>query len=193
MRLVDTIYIQKSKIFLLPLLNIRRDPNIMPVCSYIIDKQKDIDESNSKLILPFLKDDSSEYLYYEKELLDNPHFDIDLYYETPKHRVYIYDLEAFSEDFSLFLHGKYSEFSKRSKTLINIYWGKRKGSQFIPHSKVEAYLDPKMHHYSQVARDLNVSVDDLIKVKELISPPDLEKETFYNYNKTTIGNKISES
>lgn len=185
MSLVENVYIQKSKLFLLPLTKIKRNIHIKPFGTYVRDKNKGFNEDDLRLIVPFELDDSSEYFYYEKELLDSPYFDTDNYYETDKFRVYIYNLSQYRSDYNKFIKGAYTKFTNKSKELINTYWGRIQSGKFIPHSKIEQYLDPTIMTYEQISDELSVSVQELQEIKEILNPPDLEKETFSIEDKTS--------
>ena len=177
--LIDRNYAQKSKLFLLPLVGIKKDTHIKPVCTYIIDRERNISELDYKLIVPFKKEESSEYSHYEDSyILKSKYLDIANYHETEDCCVYVFDLYDFKEDYDKFLEGKYTEFSTRTKSLVNIYWGKVEGKKFYPHPKIEAYISPILETYQQFAQELGVPLDVLVKGKELLDKPNLEKEAF---------------
>lgn len=185
MVLTDSKYAQKSKLFLLPLTGLKKDTHIKPVCTYVIDTERGITELDYKLIVPFTKDESSEFSYYEDSyILKSKNLDITNYFETDKLCIYVFDLYEYKEDYDRFLEGKYTEFSTRTKSLINIYWGKVQGKKFYPHPKIEAYMSPMLETYERVARELASGpdyielLDSLIKNKEILDKPDLVKETF---------------
>lgn len=189
MNITDGTYRQKSKLFLLPLIEIPKNQYIKPIDTYVIDQNRELTEKECRLILPFEKDESSEFSYYERTLVDSKYFDTANYYETKDHRVYVYDLTPFKADYDLFLAGKYTEFTNTVKTLINIYWGKLHKGKFIPHPQIEAYLSPSISTYEEISEELNLPISSLIEVKQLLDPPNLEKETFHSLE--LIGNKTS--
>lgn len=181
MELTGKTYVQKSKLFLLPLINVKKDPFIKPIGSFIEDKLKGITKEDCRLILPFEKEESSEFAHYEHFLLDSPYFDTDNFYETGKYRIYIYNLEPFADDFQHFLNGKYTQLSTKAKSLINIYWGKMQKGRFYPHPKIEAYLNPTILVYEKIAEELGLEdITTLVKNKEVLDPPNIEKEIFLN-------------
>lgn len=174
---MDSRYVQKSKLFLLPLIEIKQDNFIKPKGTYVANKT--IRPDDGKLIVPFEKEDSSEFNTYETTyILNSSRLVSEDYYETEKHRIYVFDLDHFREDYELFLRGKYTDFSKKAKTLINIYWGKRHYGKFFPHPKIEAYINPTLPTYEKYAEELGTSVGLLLHVGQLLDPPDLDKETF---------------
>lgn len=178
MVLVNKVYIQKSKLFLLPLTRIKRNISIKPFGTFVLDTFRGLDENNLRLIVPFELDDSSEFSYFEKELLDSPYFDTENYYETKKFRVYVYNLSHYKDDYEKFLQGHYTEFSNHAKELINLYWGQIRAGKFMPHPRIEAFLDPTILTYEKISNELGVTVQQLQAIKEILDPPDLKKETF---------------
>lgn len=176
MKISDSKYIQKSKLFLVPLLEIKRDNFIKPISTYIFDQSKP--EERYKLIMPFKKEDSSEFDYYENNLLNCKYVDQLNYYETESLRVYFFDLSNFEQDYELFLNGKYSQFSTKTKALINLYWGRIVGGRFVPHEKIQSYINPSLETYEQLSDELQLKLEDLITVKEVLNPPDLIREVF---------------
>lgn len=174
-------YVQKSKIFLLPLIEVKQDKFIKPLNTFLRDAI--FTEHDFRLILPFERDESSEFYYYEKELLDSPCLDTDNYYETKKYQVYVYNLSKYASDYEKVVEGKYTTLSNKVKTLINIYWGTIRDKKFIPHSKVDQWLNPTKETYENMAQELGVPVSVLESVKELLNPPDIGKETFQIENR----------
>jgi hypothetical protein len=160
--------------------DVRRDRNIKAKGSYISDMYRGITPHDYKLIMTFEKEESSEFNQYESNfILTSKYLDHSDYYETDTLRVYIFDISEFKNDFDLFLKGKYTDFSTRTKGLINLYWGYKEGrSKFVTHPQIEAYLSPTMETYETVARELNVPIDLLLSVVEIVDPPDLASETF---------------
>lgn len=187
MNITGKTYYQKSKLFLLPLLEIPKNKHIKPVGTFVIDSNKSLTEKEYRLILPFEKDESSEFSYYEKKLVDCNYFDTVNYYETKRHRVYIYSLLSFKEDYDKFINGQYTEFTGSTKTLINLYWGRIEKARFIPNPKIDSYLNPTILTYELVSDELGLPVTELLKIKQLLDPPNLEKETFHS--RLLIGNQ----
>lgn len=186
-KITDYRYVQKSKLFLLPLLEIKKDIFIKPIGTYLKDSSRET--KDYQLIVPFKKDDSSEFNYYESNYIVNCKYLVqDDYYETPYLRIYTFDLSSFSSDFDKFLIGKYTEFSNKVKTLINFYWGRTAGGRFFPNPAVDSYLHPTLSDYQEISQHLRVPLDDLIKIKEILDPPNLKMEVF---NIQSFKNKIN--
>lgn len=174
---MDHRYVQKSKLFLLPLIELKKDKYIKPKGTYVASET--IKPSDCKLIVPFEKEDSSEFNYYETNyILTSRGLIPEDYTETDKLRVYVFDLSPYMEDYKVFLKGSYTLFTKKTKGFINMYWGAEHYNKFYPHPKIDAYLNPTYSTYEQLARELNVPVKDLLEVGQLLNPPDFDKETF---------------
>jgi len=181
--LTDSRYVQKSKLFLLPLIELKKDQYIKPKGPYIMDKQKRITTADYKLIVPFDKEDSSEFNHYETNyILTSSCLDSNEYYETDNLRIYVFDLDHFKEDFDVFLKGKYTDLHTKTKGFINLYWGTEYYGKFSPHPKIEAYLAPTLSTYERFADELKIPLGDLLRIGQLLDPPDLEKETFISDN-----------
>ena len=72
----------------------------------------------------------------------------------------------------MFIKGKYSKISTKSKNLILNFFDKNSGN----YKYIEGYLFPDAH-FSNYAELLDVDFELLEKVGELCDKPDLEKET----------------
>ncbi len=176
--LISSAYRQKSKLFLWPLVRIKRTVGLKPLQTFLIDPSQAIYETDYKIIAPFFKDPTERQgVFDEDDLLTNEFFHD--FYETDKLLVYVFDLRSYNDDFDKFLEGRYTEYSKASKALVNMYYGSKVGLNFKPHPQVDAYLNPKESTYVKVADQLEIDVYELIKGVEIVDPPDLEKETFY--------------
>lgn len=175
-KIISSVYRQKSKIFLWPLLNIPRQVGFRPIKTYIIDPYKDLNEHDYCLIAPFSKDSSNNFGTFEEQILLTNEFFYD-FYESSEFLVYIFDLNPYKSDYEKFVKGEYSKMSKSAKALINKFYGRTLGLTFKPHAQVNAYLNPSEEVYIQVAEDLGLNPED-IRGKEIVNPPDLEKETF---------------
>lgn len=186
--LISSAYRQKSKLFLWPLVRIKRTASLKPLQTFLIDPIQGIYETDYKIIAPFYK----ESRFDEDYLLTNEFFHD--FYETDELLVYVFDLRSYSDDFDKFLQGKYTEYSKASKALVNLYYGSQVGLKVKPHPQIEAYLNPKEATYVKVAEELNIDVYKLIALKEIVNPPNLEKETFYEDKvvKSNLRTRISE-
>ena len=169
-------YFQKSKIFLYPLLDIRKGEEFVPVDTYIcwdgLYRQDDY-----KYICVYKTIKNLKFKNFEKKyFLNHPflHYKEDIVSEGSDNsmKVYIFDLSEYKHDFDMFVRGSYSKFSIDTKEKILKYFGKiGRISQYI-----QSYLDPESHH-KIYADALDVNLNTIKEVHELCTPPDLEKET----------------
>ena len=176
-------YFQKSKVFLYPLLGIKKGIRFVPietyikwdhphlpenilVCSYAVNRDTTNEEEikRSQAFDIFVKE------HLEKnELFHTRHYTKDLQH-------IIFDLSFFKSDLQKFREGKYSEFSIITKRIITEFFG----ISGILSEYIESYLYPEKYYeiYSDI---LNVPVSILEEVKELCDKPNLEKEDFKKY------------
>jgi hypothetical protein len=93
MSLLEKTYIQKSGLFLFPLLGIKRQKYYRPDGTYVSDPSEDILIEDMYLIVTYPKGyvDFDEFEY--STLLSNRHFD--KYYETDRNHVYVFDLAEY--------------------------------------------------------------------------------------------------
>jgi hypothetical protein len=168
---VNTEYIQKSRLFLYPLLDIKRGVSVTPIQTYMSWEDKYC-FTDSKLICKYYIREDTDFLLFEKvKLLGNP-----LFHEfipvDDEVGIYVFDLSKLEADFWRITTGKYSEISKKSKTKILSF--------FRSHTKhfvyIQSYLEPEKFHgmYKEI---LNCKMSALKAAHELCSKPDLEKET----------------
>ncbi len=190
--LVTAVYRQKSKIFLWPLVGIERNVGFRPIKTYIRDLSKNVSENDYALVAPFFKDKSNNYgAFEERHLLSNECF-LD-FYETHDELVYLFSLKKWKEGYKKVISGKYSTLSPPAKGLINKFWSSTQRNTLIPNYRVNAYLNPNEKIYLQVARELEIDFEDVVKGIEILEPPNLEKETFYeSKNKVSAGSDLTE-
>jgi len=173
---IYTDYFQKSKVFLYPLLDIKKGSSVTPIETYVT--WGDISVQDNKLICLYYVRDDEEFLHYEEKfLLKNPLFKE--YRELDENKaVYIFDLSGYSEDFLHFVNGKYSKFSQKLKDKIRDSYGATSAN----YTYIKSYLYPE-DYFSTYANLLSTTDNDvsnmytlLSEVGELCSKPDLEKE-----------------
>lgn len=165
-------YFQKSKIFLYPLLDIKKGEDFVPVETYICWDSL-YDETNYKYICVYHTKKSKKFKDFEIRHL-SPHKLLDFYDQGDDKQIYVFDYSKFKHDFDMFVKGSYSKFSVDTKRKILRYFGKvGRISGYI-----ESYLDPESHHETY-ADALEVDINLIKGTHELCSPPDLEKETLY--------------
>ena len=102
---IYTKYFQKSKVFLYPLLGLKRGNKIIPSETYLawtdIIKTEDM-----KLVCLYHPNKSNEYEKYEKNILlkHNRLYDIQLIDQHNK--IFIFDFSDLKDDWNYFLNGK---------------------------------------------------------------------------------------
>lgn len=115
MSLLEKTYIQKSGLFLFPLLGIKRQKYLRPEQTYISDPSQDILQDDMYLIVVYPKGLSDFEAFEYKCLLSNRYFD--KYYETNSHHVYVFDMaEYWASDFQKFVRRKVFKILNKSKT-----------------------------------------------------------------------------
>ncbi len=169
-------YFQKSKVFLYPLLGIKKGVRFVPAQTYLSWADKYNIDSNKLLCLYTTDEDNkNEFtLFSDKKLKLLPIFekkyDIDTF-----NFLYVFDLTLplKKRDIKKFKEGKYSKLSKKTKETIIKFFGERgKIAEYI-----ESYLYPT-YYWEDYSELLNISQKDLQEVGELCSKPDLQKEDF---------------
>jgi hypothetical protein len=163
-------YFQKSKIFLYPLLGIRRGTSVVPSETYISWNDKYASE-DMKLICIYHPRTDLEYQNFEKNVLLKHNRLDDLIKVDDENLVVIFSFSDLEDDWIKFLNGQYSKISITTKRKILDFFDKRSGN----YAYVESYLFPEKH-YDTYARILGVQPEMLQSVGELCDKPDLEKE-----------------
>lgn len=163
-------YFQKSKIFIYPLLGIKRGTSVVPSETYLAWNDK-VNSEDMKLVCIYETRTDLEYLQFEKNVLLK-HNRLDDYVKVDdKKLVVIFNFSDISDDWNNFLNGKYSKISIGTKRRILEFFDKKSGN----YAYVESYLFPEKH-FETYAKILGVDVNMLISVGELCDKPDLDKE-----------------
>ena len=164
-------YFQKSKVFLYPLLGIKRGNSVVPIETYI-SWEGHYSSEDMKLICIYKIRTDAEYKNFEKNILTK-HTRLYDYYKNNNEEVsiFIFDFSDINEDWDYFINGKYSKFSSSLKNRILKFFDKHSGN----YAYMQSYLSPEkfFEDYSEI---LNVEVSLLESVGELCSKPDKEKE-----------------
>jgi len=163
-------YIQKSRLFLYPLLDIKRGVSVKPIQTYM-GWQDTYCFTDSKLILQYyLRDDQDYKLFEEVKLLNHPMFHA--FFElTDGTGAYIFDFSKKEKLFWNVVTGKYSELDKASKKKILRFFK----SSPNHHAYIESYLDP-VKYFPIYKELLNVDMSSLKTCGELCDKPDLGLE-----------------
>lgn len=177
---IQSTYIQKSRIFLYPLLGIRRGVSVVPKQTYMSwDGTYKLDDY--KLICNYhVRKDKEFKLFEEVKLLGNDLFDDYVELEDGS-CLYIFDISKYKKQYELILEGKYSLLDNDyKKKILNFFKQNVKN-----HTMIRSYLYP-IKYYDQYAKLYAVPVDLLKSVKELCSKPDIKKESFSINKKSSI-------
>lgn len=173
MKFVYTQYFQKSKVFLYPLLKLKKGIPFVPVETYICwDGVYGIDDF--KYLCVYHSDRNDKFLEFESSyLLDHKMLDNKFSIDKDK-QLYVFNLKGYKYDFQRFLEGKYSKFSMGAQSLILNYFGSVGNiSEYIL-----SVFDPEDYH-DKYAEALDVPIKSIQDVYEVCSVPDLEKETLF--------------
>lgn len=163
-------YIQKSRIFLYPILGIPKGSEAVPIESYVSWKDMyTTDDQKYICIYPFRDDDV--FRKFEKSKLTN-HKLFDNYYETPDDKcIYVFDLDSHKSDYQHFLNGTYANMSQTMKDQILKFYMNNKNT----YHQINSYLNPEIY-YEQYAKLLTVNEKLLREVGQLCDKPNLQKE-----------------
>lgn len=162
-------YFQKSKIFIYPLLDIRRGAQIVPVETYVAWNDSYYPE-DKKFICVY--DPSQKgYADFEKNVLLKHNRLCEYVKINSKQTVYVFDFSDMGTDWDKMIAGQYSKLSDDIKRKIINFFDKHSGNYVY----VTSYMFPKSF-FNRYAEILNVSVTLLEEVGELCDKPDLEKE-----------------
>lgn len=173
---VYTQYFQKSKVFLYPLLDIKKGATYVPRQTYIA--WEDMYSIEDTMFLCVYQTPMNERFqrFIDRFILSHELFDKYIQLEDKKH-LFIFNLKSRKFDFDNFIEGKYSKISLDSKIKILDFFGSNDKVEDYIHS----FLSPKDHH-EEYAEHLGVDIESIKEVYELCTPPDIEKETLINNN-----------
>lgn len=168
-------YIQKSRLFLYPALDLKRGHSVTPIQTYCGWKDK-YDLNDKKLICLFhIRDDEDYKTYSRVKLMGNALF-YD-YMETDDHKaVFVFDFSKYGKDWKYFIDGKYSKISPDLKSKIRNFFGTSNLGI------IDSYLYPERYYniYSEFLTTRNEDVPEMRKllreVGELCSKPDFDQE-----------------
>lgn len=176
MKGVYTDYFQKSKIFLYPLLKLKKGMTFVPKQTYLIWDNVYSVEDRKFLCEYHFKDENK----FTKFILDT----------FAGHRLYehlvqladdkclvVFDFTPLKSDYDKVIKGQYSQLSLDTKLTIIDFFG---DSRTI-HDCVQGFLAPAEVH-DKYAEKLGVRLEVIQKINEVCSLPDLKKETIVDNN-----------
>lgn len=167
---IYSVYFQKSKVFLYPLLGIKRGTSVIPKETYI--SWKNILPEDAKLICVYQIRKDSDYINFTNTVLLKHNRLSNSITVNDSECVFIFDFNDLKSDWGKFIAGKYSQISDKTKNKILNFFQKHSGN----YTYVNGYLNPKIH-FKYYAEILNVDIDLIKSVGELCDIPDLIKET----------------
>lgn len=165
-----TDYFQKSRMFLYPLLEIRRGAVAVPVDTYVQWEGKYTSE-DTKFICRYQKREDKEFTLFEKNMLVKHNRLIEKI-ELNDELIYTFDFSDYKDDFIHFISGTYSKMDSNTKRKILTFFDKYSSNYVY----MESYLYPGKY-FSLYAKLLGVDKELLMDVGELCNKPDIEKET----------------
>jgi hypothetical protein len=167
-----TQYAQKSKIFLYPMLGIKRGSSVTPINTYLnwVDKY---DYKDQHLICTYHLRDDSEFKSFEKRVLLGHSKFSEFYYGSDNKGIYVFNFADENELFSNVLKGKYSKLEKNQKSKILDFFSNNRASM----TYIDSFLNPEKY-FKDYSKILDVSEELLKSVGELCEHPDFEKEKF---------------
>jgi len=164
-------YFQKSKIFLYPLLGIKKGIKYVPFETYFT-WEDNYDLKDKKLICLYKQKRNKRWLEFEDIMLLKNKLFYDYKHLGDDMHLYVFDTSHIDKDYDRIVKGKYSEISKLTKNFIAKFFGEAG----LIAEYIDQYLHPEYYH-EEYAHELNVDEDLIKKVWELCDKPDLKKET----------------
>lgn len=163
-------YFQKSKIFLYPLLGIKRGSAATPQQTYL-SWEGYLKTEDIKLITIYEARSDYEYLTFERNVLLRHPRVCDCVELKDNKKLFTFDFSDLKNDFENVVNGKYSLLTRDVKYKLLNHFDVNSGNR----TYLETYLFPEKY-ITLYAELLNVQEQLLREVGELCSPPDLEKE-----------------
>ena len=177
-----TEYFQKSKVFLYPLLNIKKGVRFVPTETYMSWEGIHGIKDNHIICVYDVPDKilSAYKLFEDQYIRNNKRFKYTIDLENKNKKAIVFDLSRYKNDINRLIKGEYSKISKRTKEIITEFFGEHGTIA----EYVESYLFPTYWH-EDYAHLLGVSLETIQKVYELCDKPDLDKEDF-KYKSTEL-------
>lgn len=170
---VYTQYFQKSKVFLYPLLELKKGITYVPAETFICWDGVYATSDLKFMCLYNAKLDAKFITFETKYLKTHPFYET-CYTLEPEIQLYVFDFKTYAYSLNQFINGKYSKFSPKTKDIIIKFFG----NVGTISQCVDSFLNPESHH-SIYAETLNVPLNIIKDVHEICSKPDLERETLF--------------
>lgn len=163
-------YFQKSKIFLYPLLDIKRGTSVVPKETYV-SWENTLAPEDMKLICVYHTRTDAEYINFEGNVLLKHSRLCDYVKADAVTSVFTFDFSDLSDDWDHFINGRYSKMDIKIKRRILDFFDSNSGNYYY----VNSYLFP-IPHFKLYAELLDVPVELVKSVGELCDKPNFEKE-----------------
>ena len=164
-------YFQKSKIFLYPLLDIKKGSEFVPTETYICWKNK-YKLEDMVLVCVYHTKNNINFITFEKNILLKHNRIINYNTIDTSTNIYVFNFSDYKEDWNYFINGKYSKINPILKRKILNYFDDNSANYIY----VNSYLYPN-NFFEEYSIILDVNVELLISVGELCNKPDLIKES----------------
>ncbi len=176
MRGVYTEYFQKSKVFLYPLLRLKKGIDFVPAETYCFWDEI-YDAMDYKFICLYKTKYTKAFATFQINHLPLLKNNME-HYDLGNEQLIIFDMKQYRHDYDKFIEGRYSAFGIDSKIAILDYFG----GQGRISSYVKSFLTPDEDLHRLYSDYFNVDLDLIKDVHELCSKPDIIQETlFYSY------------
>lgn len=173
MNTIYTQYFQKSKVFLYPLLELKKGISYVPAETYICWDNV-YTEDDLKFMCLYNTKLNTKFINFENEYLKLHPFYETCYTLDSDQQLYVFDFKKYENTLKQFKNGKYSKFDANTKDIIIKFFGKTGSiSQYV-----NSFLNPENYH-GIYAETLNVPLNIIKEVYEICSKPDLKKETLF--------------
>jgi hypothetical protein len=173
---VYTDYFQKSKVFLYPLLKLKKGIKYVPIQTYVCWEHVYTSGEYKLLCEYHAKSGKGFKEFCDRYLTCHIFFEKHLDVGENKH-IFIFNLSPHKNDFVRFLNGKYSQFSLDSKlTILDFFNSSGKMLNYV-----QSFLSPDSAH-EDYAVAFGVDKELIEEIYEVCSLPDMEKETFHKDN-----------
>tara|TARA_B100000900_G_scaffold367417_2_gene343912 strand:+ start:908 stop:1489 length:582 start_codon:yes stop_codon:yes gene_type:complete len=173
MKSVYTEYFQKSKVFLYPLLRLKKGIDYVPAETYCFWDEI-YDHTDYKFICLYKTKYNTSFQDFQIKHLPLLNNKME-HYDLGEEQIIIFDMKDFRHDYDKFIEGRYSAFGVDSKIAILDYFG----GQGKISSYVQSFLSPDEDLHKLYSEFFNVDFELIQEVHELCSAPDKIKETLY--------------
>jgi hypothetical protein len=170
-------YFQKSKVFLYPLLDIKKGSIVTPFETYL-SWDSNYTSEDIKLICAYKIRNDEEYKLFEKNILLKHNRLVDQVIINTELMVLVFDLLDYKKDWLNLIKGDYNSIEDKTKIHILNFFDQNSGN----YTYMETYLYPDKH-FEVYADLLGVDSKLITDVGQVCPPPDLNKE---NLNLNTL-------